>query len=816
MAKADTKGKNKTTSANKEIKGKKAREEIKVPKLKLTEQTTQWDICHTIALWGLAALLFLSPYFRGLFFAPEQERALIFASLVFWLTFFWCWVRNDSRFLRTPLDWFALALPLVYIISSFTAVNKGLAIDEVIKNILYFMTYWSVSRLVRHDGDIQKLLHVIYLSAFGVALAGLATATGIININDGFLDGRIYSSFQYPNALAAYLGAVTFFGLYLWDRMRVKLIGTEGFAQNSIMGKLHYRNYFGYSYAIINYIILTVFFGANSRGGLLVFVLVLIIYLIGLGAEKRFFTTLHIGFLGIISFFAVNKFIPLAIDLQGGKAWLWILFGLVAVLASQFAVSYLNQYLLARWKDNEKNYSKTFGGLALFALIICGVWLLGHASILQKVTDFSYLRTAFQRVNYFGAAFEMFKERPITGWGGGGWQEAYRSFMDYYYVSRQVHSYYFQVGVETGILGIAAVAGIWISFLYKAHCLYHGSKGDTLLKQLVLTLTAVFLMIAGHAVIDFDLSLSALTLVLWSCFGIVAGISIGKPLSETGAARSKSSPLNFLPLGVSTTATAVIIIVCCIFLQAQSHMTQGLKMLQSQRVNEGVALIEKAVKFNPYRAEFRLNMAQVYSSLGSKDKAFEEAQKAVGLSMFDTAPRHVLAQVAMASGDYEQASAVVEEALVLNPNDVAEYEKAAGIYSQLGTLELASGQKDRAREYFQKSFQIPVRMDNYYQSVSEDSRKLWTGPKLSRTVKIKLYTGQTSYWLGDYKTAEQNLNGALTDEELKIQALIYLALLNEKLGDQQKSQEYLTELKIVSPDSVRIYENLAKLPSLGP
>ena len=33
---------------------------------------------HTIAFWGLAVLLFLPPYFRGLFFAPEQGEGLDF------------------------------------------------------------------------------------------------------------------------------------------------------------------------------------------------------------------------------------------------------------------------------------------------------------------------------------------------------------------------------------------------------------------------------------------------------------------------------------------------------------------------------------------------------------------------------------------------------------------------------------------------------------------------------------------------------------------------------------------------------------------
>lgn len=107
---------------------------------------------------------------------------------------------------------------MIYVLAAFNAANYGLAVDEVVKNVLYFLVYWAVVQLVREDAGISRLLHVVYIAAVGAALAGLATATGIIRIKDGFLDGRIYSSFQYPNALASYLAAAGFLGLFFWQK----------------------------------------------------------------------------------------------------------------------------------------------------------------------------------------------------------------------------------------------------------------------------------------------------------------------------------------------------------------------------------------------------------------------------------------------------------------------------------------------------------------------------------------------------------------------------------------------------------------------
>jgi hypothetical protein len=253
--------------------------------VKKIPDSDQWEIIHSIAFWGLAILLFLPPYFRGLFFQPEQERALIFGAVIFWFAWLWKWSKRDNSFLSHPLDYFVLAFPAVYLVSAFQAANYGLAVDEVVKTTLYFLVYWLASRLVRDEKDITTILHVIYISAIGVALAGLATATGIINIKDGFLNGRIYSSFQYPNALASYLALAVFLGLFFWLKNGSLNLGSTIRDRNVLKllpaWLLRVRPY-GYLYGAANFLLLAVLFGTRSRGGLLVTGTIFLVYLAGL------------------------------------------------------------------------------------------------------------------------------------------------------------------------------------------------------------------------------------------------------------------------------------------------------------------------------------------------------------------------------------------------------------------------------------------------------------------------------------------------------------------------------------------------------
>ncbi len=776
---------------------------------------------HQIAFLDLALLLFFPPYLRGLFFAPDQERVLIFATLVFWLVFLCSWLQNDHKFLRGPLDYFAIALPIVYVISTFTAVNKGLAIDEVVKNILYFLTYWSTSRLIRNEKDAHKLLQVIYSSAIGVTLAGLATVTELIHINGGFFSGRIFSTFQYPNALASYLGAVLFIGMYLWFRSTdyTAGIGLAGQSSAASLPKwLSLSNLWNYIYACGNFLLLAVLLGTKSRGGLLVCGLVFMIYLAGLGAEGRLKVTLHIAFNGAAAYLCITKFIPLAIDKHYYAAWLWIMVGLLLAVVGQFVYSQGDRYLFIPWANNGRKFNLVFSSLFTLGVIGGGILCCTQQAILEKLSSFSFLLSALGRMYFIGDAVKMFSAKPWLGWGGGGWREAYHSFQNYFYSSNEVHSYYFQVGVETGLLGLLAVTGIWLSFIYVTYTIYRNNKENPVKRQLTLLLVAAFLVIGGHALIDFDLSLSALTLVLWNMFGIAAGISQYADHKSTKKQKTENNnpPLK-LPLFAGSIAAILIFLGSFILLQANGCARQTTLFLQAGQLDKGLVYLQKAAMYNPFNPGYHVNLAQIYKEKGELSKSLAEARLAADLSPYNPACRVNLAEMGHIAGDYTMTVKEAEKAVRLSPYQRDWYEKLAERYFLIGYELLEKGHKKEAKTYLQKAAELPDRMKTIMDGLPDQYRKMWgKGPLLIPNEAILFYAGAAKYQLEEYDQAEKYLQGAVNSENnnIKGKALLWLALVADKKGQPTKAGEFLQLSGELINDAEAENNHIKKMPLL--
>jgi len=766
--------------------------------VKQATSAVQSDFIHYLAFWGLALLLFLPPYFRGLHFPSEQELALLFATILFLATFFWRLSKQDQRILSQPLDYLALALPLVYLASAFQAANTGLAIDEVVKTTLYFMVYWTASRLVTDERDIKSILRVVYLTAVVVALAGLAAATGMIHIDDGYAGGRIGSTFQYANALAGFLGAVIFIGLNFWADAD--------------------KTYKKYLYAAANYLVITVFLGARSQGGFLVLVIVTGLYLAGVpkGCRTKILTHMLSGF--IVAYFAVIQFLFSANAAQKGRAWLWMLAGLLTAILIQFVRDRIKGIGLVNWFENKKKAV----AVGLLLVLICTATLAiglhpdGARELVAKTVKG---HSALDRLFFSSDALKMFQDRPWLGWGGGGWREAYHSYQSYFYISNQVHNYYMQVLVETGLPGLLAVAGIWVAFLAAARKSYRKVKNIADKRLLVWTLTITALYLGMHAIIDMDLSLSAIAMLLWTIFGMVSGLgNIKGHRSEevmvvTGPVKTFKAPL--LAICVSLVAVGVIIMDLRLY-YGTMQMRQALKYVLNNDDARAVPLLEKAISYDPWNADYHSTLSGIYQKAGRFDDSVAECKQAIAISRYN--PRYYadLAGVYLDMRDYENAVASSEKSIILSPYAVEWYEFKSNTCLNAGLSSLQNGDIDAARKYLLLPLDVPSQIEIKMSYLDEKMKRRWVDrPLLTVTPPVRLDVGTACCFLGQFAKAEENLSVALKDKNTLDKAALMLAVMREKQGRTEEARDLLQQVQAVNPELRKSYDGLLKLPVIG-
>ena len=785
-------------------------------------QAAPLPVSHAAAFWGIAGLLFFTPFFRGLFFPPEQERALIVGALAFLLVYLGRWLRRKTRFFEHPLDYLILGLPAIYVLSSFVAVNKGLAVNEIVKASLYFAVFWAVSRLTTNEEIIRRLLCVIWASGVLVALAGLATATEIIFIRDGFLGGRIYSSFQYPNALANYLLCVLILGVYLWVNVLGRGAGIKE-VWPSAPAFLERLSPLSYLFGTGNFLLACVFWGAKSNGGILTLLVVGPLLLLGVPREKRLPLFLHGLQVGLPGLLAALGFVSQATAKNYDLAWLIVFLGLAAAVGLQAAYDLA---VKGRWHRKIKvpPWMLCSSGAVLAAGTAVAFAL--RPELWQKFLVLIHYRNAVERFHFYGDAIEMILARPLLGWGGGGWQEAYRAFQDYLYNSTQVHGYYFQVGVETGLVGLALIAGIWAAFLLTAHRLYHGAGRDDGRRLLVWVMTVAALSVGIHSAVDFNLSLSALALVLFAIFGMVVGLALPQEDEKIEKKRRKvKQPVSVAPLILVGIAVLIMVSGGFFLAAADSYARSAEAALRRGDGTSAAETVERAQALNPFNAEYDAMLVRIYLSpqMGDPGRSVKAAEAAVAKSGYSAVRRAELASSYHLAGRYTDAIRAANEAVSLAPFQVQWYEHLAKLAFSAGYLELNAEREDKAGPYFEQASKVPDRIKARMAKVTPQERRLWVvAPLMEPTPPVEISAGGALYFLGRFSEARAALEAARAklekegistrEKEMYAECCMWLALVSEKQGDAVSKQKYLEKGKGAAPAIEEWFAHTAKLP----
>lgn len=239
---------------------------------------------------ALVAIIFYPPFLQGLFFEKTILPSNIFVFSLYIIFCIYKWLKNDFTMFKTPIEYISLAFVVIYFTSIFTAIHTRSAIIELLKYCMYYVVFYMITDIAEDKKTKLIFLWTITASAVGVSIIGLDSAIGgnFVNVINKmfnffgvpgniffglFVDNRINSTLQYPNALASYVMAIFFvvIGFILSSKnVWVKIVG-----------------------GIFAYILFLTFMLTKSRGAQLLFPIAIIIFMLVSQKANRIKVAVH-------------------------------------------------------------------------------------------------------------------------------------------------------------------------------------------------------------------------------------------------------------------------------------------------------------------------------------------------------------------------------------------------------------------------------------------------------------------------------------------------------------------------------------------
>lgn len=396
-----------------------------------------------------------------------------------------------------------------YCFSLINAYDFEATLHEVIKYASLLVFTFIVSKVFQTHYEKKTLLVLIYvigaisvicalsvisnghvdqwLNAFASFFLKIPTAL-VAMVESKFIEGFM----QYANAYASYLGACFYIGLFLIineNRRFVKVI-----------------------YLCMQVLICLVFILTKSRGGNLIWAGVSVIVIIMAKAHRQrliYYFTL-IGVNVAVVYYAANFH---ARGLTSINLWFWLSCSaaFILVISCVLLPKFKNKWLIKK-RSRRKTTRKQFIITTIIFVLACSTLLL--IVILRKTSLLLNDKSIYNRLLYWGASYEIFKDNYLIGAGGNAWQYLYPNYLSLQdlVLTKFTHSYFLQLAIECGVIGLAIFASITFTqiklFINSFRVYRSGEDNGSIL--LYIASGGLF----AHAIIDFDFTYYYI-LLLW-------------------------------------------------------------------------------------------------------------------------------------------------------------------------------------------------------------------------------------------------------------------------------------------------------------
>lgn len=655
----------------------------------------------------LLPLLFLAPFFRGLFFYEELTIAHMYTAVIAGVYFYLN--RDKIRFSRNVMDYAGFGLVIAYLLSSFIAVNSRNGIGLVMKTFNYFLIYLLVAKAVRNTDQMKKLLTTLFISGIGVALAGIGTAFGTFNFEGAFLDGLISSTIQYHNAAAIFLFAAGMIGLTLTNMFHDTLcrVATAGAC----------------------YIVMITATGAGSRGALLVAPIAMLVQFLGLpraDKEKYFYTVISI----LIPLVITAKSVLTFYENSPAYHWGMLYFGFFLTCLIQFG---FDRFCLLG--GNQKRKYLLSAGVVIMIALAAVLAVKGSevmpASVADRFKEFHLQnQNVMDRFNFYSDAMKIVKDHPVLGVGGGGWNAIYRSYQSFLYDTSEVHNHFLQLWVESGTLGFVFYILLWTGFLISSvRVMFRAGSAE--MKVLAWTAFSAALAIGMHSAIDFTLSLGAIMFFLWALMGLV------RTAEEQVCAADGNYYLGFSPEQYIRKYAGIILALIFFAVSASfsigvTQANKAINIYMTGDLDGAISSYETAVKFDPFSSKSQMDLSQMYTDKASQQgdplllaSALKAAKAAAKYDETNPEAHWFLSRAYYNSRQLDQAILEADKALTFAPFIYKSYAELAMIYNAVARDYLQVGNKESARIVLDKTLQLPDRLKAQDAKLTKEGRLLF-------------------------------------------------------------------------------------------
>ena len=737
----------------------------------------------------LLFVLTLAPLFKGLYY---EQQMLGFQIAVF-VAFLFFLIKYRSLGNRHPMDLAAAAFAIGYLLSIPGAADAREALLAFMRVLAGLMIYIIVSFRARENTFRLNILATVYLSGVVASVSILLNLIGFIKTARVWDSGIIQTTFEYKNAGALFLLICILLGVYLIYNLNnlkhVRLI------------------------SCVNFLNILFLLGTQSRTVWLLSPLCLLIVFWGFPTNSRLPALIQTFITAFPALALSGQVINSLNDSNVGQAIILILLGLIITCTAIF--------LWHRWCTNLNPKKMVFmAGAAVFLTIAAGILAgTGTTSIAEKlknIVNFDF--NARERLVFFNDALEIFAQHPLVGVGGNGWDVLYLNAQSYGYYAENVHNDLLQIAVESGIAGLLPFLTLWAAFFVICFKTGRNNNDSTHRRTAYLILgigTAIFL----HFLFDFDLAHGAMAFIMWTIFGLVRSYAGHVPSISSETTNSSLK----IPVYVSIIVIGILYsLISFSFLTGDIWFNQGKKILKTGNLIAARDDFERALSFDPWKANTLLSLAQInlalYQNTGDQtdlDNALSYASKSIEIRPSEPLTHSVYSTALFFKGDLPGSVREAETFTKLHPMLQTAYEQLAYTNLITGITLTNKGSRETGRPYFEKTISVIDIINTRLKTIPPYHLQMWkknkAEPVLSISPLLNIYTGTANLCLGNKSQGKQLIEKGLKEAPSAPQVQIWNILALKLQGKEDESRALLNQVSARNPGFVQLYNDIVTI-----